>query len=137
MTLSIQTTRNNVHPSSYDSSNPDIHKKSLEKMDRLTVLILDTTTEQERLNFYIKTLAPYNEFPSENKQNIHIAPMAQTTPQTIWNWRAGVTKPGALGRLYGFARNRFESELAMAAAFGDAVGCDFLAEAGIDPKVLK
>lgn len=105
--------------------------------DRLMELVLDTTAESDRLAFYISVLSPWADYPSENKQNIRIAQIAKTTPQTVWNWRSGVTQCSALGRLYGFARMRFENEYEMAVAFGAAVGRNFLTEAGIDPETLK
>ncbi len=114
---------------------------SLEKfkidLELLMAVMLDTTAESDRLAFYVVTLAPWSQFPSENKQNIRVAQLTKTTPQTVWNWRAGVTQCSALGRLYGFARTRFDSELDMAAAFGAAIGRDFLAETCLSPEVLK
>lgn len=127
--------------SNQDQTSGDGLQRSLEKFnpdkDRLMELVLDTTAESDRLAFYITILAPWSHYPSENKQNIRIAQIAKTTPQTVWNWRSGVTQCGVLGRLYGFARMRFENEYEMAVAFGEAVGRDFLAETGIDPEVLK
>ncbi len=105
--------------------------------ERLMELVLDTTAESDRLAFYISVLAPWADYPSENKQNIRIAQIAKTTPQTVWNWRSGMTQCSALGRLYGFTRMRFENEYEMTVAFGEAVGRDFLEEAGIQAEALK
>ena len=114
---------------------------SLKKIDPAMVdlihLVTQTTEKSDRLGFYISVLAPWGECLSEHQQNLRIAALLRTTPQTVWNWRNSLAECNKMGDLYPLARACFATEYDMARAFGEAVGRDFLAEARIDPEALK
>lgn len=94
--------------------------------EALVRLILDTTTPEDQARFFGWVLSGHSHV--QQRQCEALGKYGQRTPEAARQWLVGNSEcPG--GRLYMYARLRFDTEEEIAAAFGEFIGRDLLREA--------
>jgi len=105
------------------NANPPLSQRSLEK---LVDLILDTTDPADQVRFYGLVLSGHSHV--QHRQALALARAGRVTPEAARLWLTGGTGCSCAGRLYLYARLRFDCELEMIRAFGDYINRDLIGE---------